>query len=140
MVIPGRQKTEKDIQQNEQSIDFGKYFIRFLRLGFPRISHSFHYRFLYFLSSLLKLFQLQLLNSVYAIEDFISTYTIHIIAHELNLNDFSFKLNFSHGKSKVLTGAALWGVGAITNNQNLQQTGQALAGLGLLSKAGGLIG
>ena len=140
MVIPGRQKTKKDIKQNEQNIDFGKYLIHFWRFGFSKHMYSFHYRFLLFLLSLLKLFQLQFPNSVYAIEEFISKFTIHIIVHKLNLNYFSLKLSFSHGKSKVLTGAALWGVGAITNNQNLQQTGQALAGLGLLSKAGGLIG
>ena len=47
---------------------------------------------------------------------------------------------FRHGKTKFATGAGLWTLGALTGNTNLQQTGQALAGLGLLSKAGGLLG
>ena len=40
----------------------------------------------------------------------------------------------SHGKQKVLTGAALYTVGKVTNNKNLQETGGALVGLGVASK------
>ena len=37
-----------------------------------------------------------------------------------------------HGKQKVLAGGALWGVGALTNNQGLQKAGATVfkAGLG----------
>merc|ERR1711976_1085326 len=39
-----------------------------------------------------------------------------------------------HGKTKFATGVGLWTLGALTGNTNLQQTGQALAGLGLVTK------
>ena len=41
---------------------------------------------------------------------------------------------FSHGEQKVLTGAALYAVGKVSNNKNLQETGGALVGLGVASK------
>ena len=41
---------------------------------------------------------------------------------------------FSHGEQKVLTGAALYAVGKVTNSKNLQETGGALVGLGVASK------
>ena len=41
---------------------------------------------------------------------------------------------FSVGKNKVKTGLGLFALGAVTGNQHLQQTGQALTHLGLLTK------
>ena len=37
---------------------------------------------------------------------------------------------YSHGTTKVLTGAGLWALGAATGNQQLQQTGHGYAGGG----------
>ena len=54
------------------------------------------------------------------------------------MNKILFRFHCRHGKSKALTGVGLWAVGAATGNENLQQTGQALTGLGLLSKGVGL--
>ena len=41
---------------------------------------------------------------------------------------------FSVGKNKVKTGLGLFALGAVTGNQQLQQTGQALTHLGLVTK------
>ena len=41
-----------------------------------------------------------------------------------------------HGTQKVLTGAALYAVGKVTNSTNLQETGGALVKLGVASKVG----
>ena len=41
---------------------------------------------------------------------------------------------FSVGKNKVKTGLGLFTLGAVTGNQQLQQTGQALTHLGLVTK------
>merc|ERR1712020_882224 len=40
----------------------------------------------------------------------------------------------NHGRTKFWTGAGLWGLGALTNNQGLQNVGGGLAKLGLASK------
>ena len=41
---------------------------------------------------------------------------------------------FSHGKQKFWTGAGLYGLGAVTGNAGLKNTGAGLAKLGLLTK------
>ena len=41
---------------------------------------------------------------------------------------------FNVGKNKVKTGLGLFALGAVTGNQQLQQTGQALTHLGLVTK------
>ena len=43
---------------------------------------------------------------------------------------------YSHGTTKLLTGAGLWGLGAATNNQNLQRTGEGLKKLGAVTLLG----
>ena len=40
----------------------------------------------------------------------------------------------SHGKQKFWTGAGLYGLGAVTGNAGLKNTGAGLAKLGLLTK------
>ena len=41
---------------------------------------------------------------------------------------------YSHGKQKFWTGAGLYGLGAVTGNAGLKNTGAGLAKLGLLTK------
>ena len=42
----------------------------------------------------------------------------------------------SHGTQKILTGAGLWGLGAITGNKQLQNTGHGLKKLGAATLIG----
>jgi len=42
----------------------------------------------------------------------------------------------NHGTTKLLTGAGLWGLGAVTGNQALQRTGEGLKGLGVATLIG----
>merc|ERR1711990_523624 len=51
----------------------------------------------------------------------------------INLNQESAK---QHGTQKALIGAGLFGLGAITGNQGLQDTGAAIGALGLGTKLG----
>ena len=43
---------------------------------------------------------------------------------------------FRHGTQKVATGVGLIALGAVTNNQNIAETGTALATLGVATKVG----
>ena len=47
-----------------------------------------------------------------------------------------FYFHYSHGTTKLLTGAGLWGLGAVTGNQALQRTGEGLKGLGVATLIG----
>ena len=47
-----------------------------------------------------------------------------------------FFLNFSVGKAKIITGAGIGILGALTGNQGLQQAGGGLVGLGVASSLG----
>ena len=49
---------------------------------------------------------------------------------------FFFFLNFSVGKAKIITGAGIGILGALTGNQGLQQAGGGLVGLGVASSLG----
>ena len=43
---------------------------------------------------------------------------------------------YSHGRDKFWTGAGLYGLGAVTGNNQLKNVGGGLAQLGLLTKVG----
>ena len=48
----------------------------------------------------------------------------------------NFPYYYSIGTSKLLTGAGLYGLGAVTGNQQLQSTGKALKTLGAATLVG----
>ena len=57
----------------------------------------------------------------------------------LNSYKYTFQYHYyyySHGTTKVLTGAGVWALGAVTGNQQLQSTGKALKTLGAATLVG----
>merc|ERR1712072_1355536 len=54
----------------------------------------------------------------------------------LNPSNWTKQGGKNHGTTKLLTGAGLWGLGAVTGNQALQRTGEGLKGLGVATLIG----
>ena len=52
-------------------------------------------------------------------------------------HDIFFSCNFSAGKNKLVTGAGIGILGALTGNHQLEQVGGGLVGLGVASSLGG---